>query len=365
MAAAKKQSSASMKAARLRKLFFWLFGPARTAVVIVLLFGVFVGGTWYAWTRLKGRILARPEYRIGPEQVEITPQPPWIPRSDVRAEVFRSPTLDGRLSITDDDLVRRISDAFARHPWVAKVGLVTKEYGMVKVQLVYRKPVCMVQLPDGGFVPVDVEGTLLPTDAGDITPTEAARYPRLLGMDRGPTAPAGTRWGDARVIGAAEIAAALGDKWEPMRLDHIEPAADTSAAANGFAGRATEPVFTLVTRAGTRIVWGYAPGANAVGELLPAEKVARLQHYFENLRHARRSTGQAAEPEHPRFAAGGPAVTDEGDGGGCRESVFHCRKGFPDNLLRPLSFAPAIPADPGSRREARGIRRLWCRGRGR
>ena len=34
--------------------------------------------------------------------------------------------LDGRLSIMDDDLVERIADAFARHPWVAKVERVER-----------------------------------------------------------------------------------------------------------------------------------------------------------------------------------------------------------------------------------------------
>ncbi len=268
-----------------------MFGSGQTAIVLVLLVGLFGGGAWFAWTKLKDHILAGPEYRIGPEQVEITPQPAWIPQSDIRAEVLRSPTLDGRLSIMDDDLAERIKNAFERHPWVAKAAA-AKKYGVVKVELVYRKPVCMVKLPSGGLLPVDVEAMLLPTDAGDITPTEAARYPQLWGMDREPTGPVGSRWGDARVVGGAEIAAALADKWEPMRLDHIEfPTAETVAARladsagqstpNGFAGRSAEPFFTLVTHSGTRIAWGYAPGANAVGELFAAEKVARLQRYFE------------------------------------------------------------------------------------
>jgi hypothetical protein len=283
MAAAKKQQTASPAAARLRKLFSWLFGPARTAVVLVLLVALFAGGAWFAWRKFKDRILATSEYRIGPEQVEITPQPPWISQSDVRAEVLHSPMLDGRLSIMDDDLAQRIADAFARHPWVAKAGPVAKKYGVVKVDLVYRKPVCMVVLPAGGLMPVDVEAVLLPgKETGDITSTEAARYPRLTGVDREPTGPKGSRWGDARVIGGAEIAAALADKWEPMRLDHIEPStADANAAADSFAGRTAEPLFTLVTRAGTRIAWGYAPGANAAGELSAVEKVARLQRYVE------------------------------------------------------------------------------------
>ncbi len=35
-----------------------------------------------------------------------------------------------------------------------------------------------------------------------------------------------------------------------------------------------------MTSGKTRIVWGYAPGAGAIGELPAAEKVARLQRYF-------------------------------------------------------------------------------------
>ena len=283
MAAAKKQQSASHAAARLRKLFAWMFGPARTAVILLLLFGLFIGGAWYAFNKFKPQIFGWPEYRIGPEQVEITPQPAWIPQSDVRADVFRSPMLDGRLSIDDDDLVERLGKAFERHPWVARVERVSKSYGSVKVKLVYRKPVCMVELPGGGLLPVDVEAVLLPgNETGDITPTEAKRYPKLCGVDREPTGLVGTRWGDARVIGGAEIAAALGDLWEPMRLDHIESStANTVVAGQSDVGRSAEPRFTLVVRgSGTRIAWGYAPGANAVGELPAAEKVARLQRYL-------------------------------------------------------------------------------------
>jgi hypothetical protein len=289
--AAKKKPSASADTASLRGLFSWIFGPGRLPLFLVLLFVLFIGGAWYAWVKLKPSILGWPEYRIAPEQVEVTPQPAWIPQSDVRAEVLRSPALDGALSITDDDLAERIHNAFVRHSWVAKVERVTKQYGTVKVELVYRKPVLMVELPRGGFLPVDVEAVLLPT--ADFTPTEATRYPRLSGVDREPTGLAGSRWADARVIGAAEIAAVLIDKWEPMRLDHIEPsAADPAAAPQGnaarpsppdaFAGRSAEPFFTLVVKhSGTRILWGYAPGANALAEPSAAEKVARLQRYLE------------------------------------------------------------------------------------
>lgn len=286
--AAKKQKTPSSGAAWLRGLLSWLFGPGRLLLILVVLLAAFGGGAHFAWLKYKERILNSPEYRVAPEQVEITPLPPWI-HSNVRAEVLRTPTLDGPLSIVDDTLVDRIVTGFSQHPWVAKVQRVAKQYGSVKVDLVYRKPVCMVQVP-GGFFPVDVEAVLLPSE--DFTPVETTRYPRLQGVDRGPTGMVGSRWSDAKVIGGAEIAAVVIDVWEPMRFDHIEPsdADPTIGGAGGtnsqttpdsLMGRPAEPFFTLVTHSGTRVLWGYAPGANAKGWPSTEEKLARLKRYLE------------------------------------------------------------------------------------
>jgi hypothetical protein len=296
MSAAKKQDSSSHWP---RKLFAWLLGPGRPVLVFMVLAGLFGGGWLLAWRKLKPRILGGPEYRVGPEQVEITPLPPWI-HTDVRAEAFHDPALAGPLSLMDDDLVDRIRKAFSERPWVRTVNRVTKCYpasaeaGLVsvKVDLVYRQPVCMVEVPDG-VLPVDAYGVLLPSTE-NFTPLEAKRYPRLVRMDRLPTVPVGGKWSDSRVIGGAEIAAALGAVWDSLGLDRIEPLPDDQAA--GTTAGATEPVggdsrrrlmgpvFALFTRSdgtrgGSRIVWGYAPGANVLGEIPADEKVARLVQY--------------------------------------------------------------------------------------
>lgn len=236
-----------------------------------------VGGPYLAWQKLKPRILAAPEYRVGPQQVEITPAPKWI-HSDIRAEVFRDPSLDGPLSLTDDKLTEQIARAFALHPWVAKPPRVTKRHpsstnpAAVKVELVYRKPVCMVVVPDGVWA-VDAEGVVLPSE--DFSPIEATRYLLLAGANPKADISPGHRWADGKVVGGAEIAAALEPVWERMQLKQIVPlAADVGGAAN------REPLFALVTQRGTRILWGYAPGANMVGEPSAAEKVIRLDRYL-------------------------------------------------------------------------------------
>jgi len=276
----------------MRNGFSWLLGPGRPMLIVLVLAGLFFSAWYLAWQRVGPSVLGGPENRVGPGQVEITPTPKWI-NSDIRAEVFREPSLNGPLSIMDDNLVDRIANAFSLHPWVAKVRSVRKQYPRtgaagqtpvsVKVELDYRRPVCMVEVP-GGLLPVDAEGVLLPS--ADFTSVEAGRYPRLAGVDRKPAGPVGQRWADARVIGGAEIAVALGPAWDALKLQRITPLPPAGAAGLGFAnvvegdsGRRGEYTFCLITRGGTRIFWGYPPGANAPGELPAAEKIARLQRY--------------------------------------------------------------------------------------
>ena len=71
-----------------------------------------------------------------------------------------------------------------------------------------------------------------------------------------------------------------------MKLKQIVPlAADPAAGAAATVGgdssrRSTEPIFALFTRGATRILWGYAPGANVPGEIPADVKVARLKQYL-------------------------------------------------------------------------------------
>jgi hypothetical protein len=284
MSAAKKKISSASAPHWLGSLFSWLWGSGRPVFLVALLIGAFGGGAYVAWIKLGPRIINAPEYHLVPERVEITPLPDWIHRKngEFQMEVFRNALLDGQLRITDDDLIDLIAKAFSQNPWVAKVQHVTKHHpASVKVELTYRKPVCMVEVP-GGLLPVDAQGVLLPSTSEDFSSLEATRYPRLKGVDRGPTTPPGRLWIDAKVIGGAEIAAALADVWTSMELDHIValPEADVGATASGSQTHwAREPVFAIFTQRGTRILWGHAPRAkNITGETPTAGKVAYLKH---------------------------------------------------------------------------------------
>ncbi len=235
------------------------------AILTLAAFGLAWAVTWYM---VRDHVQQGAEYFLTAERLEVTPPPPWI-RSDIKGEVLRSVSLDRPLSILDEDLNRRIHDAFPLHPWVASVGRVTKEYpAKVKVELIYRRPVCMVEVP-GGLFAVDAEGVLLPS--ADFLPHEAQRYPRLAQVNSVPLGQVGMPWGDPRVAGGSRLAAFLIEHWGELRLAQIVP----SSQALDEAGEVFH--FDLFTLEGTRIRWGRPPGVSPEGESPVEEKIARLK----------------------------------------------------------------------------------------
>jgi hypothetical protein len=256
----------------LARLARFLWGPGRPVLVVAVAIAALAAG-WYAvWQRVGPGVLASEGYRVTPEKVDMTPPPPWI-CCDVRAEVFRSASFERSLRLTDDELTERIAGAFALHPWVARVRRVEKRHpARIVVDLEYRRPVCMVEVL-GELLPVDAEAVLLPKE--DFSPVEAARYPRLVGVKSPPVGALGERWGDARVVGGAAIAEVLADVWEEMNLAVIVPSEPP------IPGVASDLTFTLVTRLGTRIYWGRAPGRDGPGEIPAQDKLARLEDYFQ------------------------------------------------------------------------------------
>ncbi len=271
MSPPKKKAKSRPEPSPLGKAIRFLCGPGLPVASLVLLAVVAVATPCLMWLIVGDDLLGSDDYMVGPQQVHIvTPQPDWI-HSDIRSEVFRSTGMNEPMSIMDDGLTRRIRDAFALHPWVAEVGRVSKGHpARVDVELLYRRPVCMVDV-SGRLYPVDAGGVLLPS--GDFSSVEATRYPKLTGVDEIPVGIVGENWGDVRVSGGAETADVLLPVWNELKLLRIVP---STAPEAGLAGRHT---YMLITRGGTRVFWGLAPGTGGPGELPTAEKIARLKQY--------------------------------------------------------------------------------------
>jgi hypothetical protein len=277
-------------------LLAWLlFGPLRSATWSIVAVLVFTASAAALWWHVSSRVVAGPEYQVTSRNVEITPPPQWI-HSDIAAEVVRSLSLDAPLSILDDKLSERIYNGFAAHPWVAEVERVTKRHpAHVRVDLVYRRPVCMVEVASASgpassaaaplnLLPVDVKGVLLPS--GDMPPAERERYPRLKSIATAPLGPPGVKWGDGRVTGGAEVAAALVEVWSELSLAAIVPSASPERGPKG-----DEYTFEIFTRGGTRILWGRSPATWFPGETPVNEKIA----YLRSVRQTHRTLDGARE----------------------------------------------------------------------
>lgn len=232
------------------------------------LLAAFALGGFAMWRNTRGFVVEQDAYQVDPQDVEITATPSWI-RSDVRDEALRAGGLDKSPSVLDGDLTERVSAAFAAHPWVERVDRVTKLHpARVEVDLVYRRPVCMVELPNGynGVYPVDAAGVLLPTN--DFTPEVAEQYPRLVGALALPAGKVGAAWGDSGVTGGASVAAALAECWLPLKLQRIIAVRDPQAG---------DRQFHVVAENGAKIIWGHAPISATAGEPTPADKLAALK----------------------------------------------------------------------------------------
>lgn len=275
MNAAKRKGWRASLAVPLTRLTRPLTGGARPVVIVVTLaIGLVVGAT-VAWRKYGPQIVQDPRFQIDAERIEVTAQPPWI-RADVKAEVVRDGSL-GDLSLLDDQILKRIADAFAIHSWVAEVKGVRKSPTGVAVELVYRRPVAMVEVVSNGkpgLIPIDEQGVLLPT--ADFSQDQARDFLRVAITELKSYGPIGTPWQDLRVADAARIAAVWGDQWRELKLYRIVAVDDPQAI---LARPQPTYEYELQTRPGSRILWGHAPGAEQLDEGAAAEKIAALKSF--------------------------------------------------------------------------------------
>jgi hypothetical protein len=267
------------------------------SAAIALLLVLFLAGWGAAWIVVRDRVAGQDDYYLDADHIDLTPLPPWI-HSHVKAEVLRDASLNHPLSVLDDNLTSRIYEAFPLNAWIARVERVSKRYpARVVVDVVYRRPVCMVEVP-GGVYPVDVESVVLPT--GDFSPVDAARFPLLRGIDTQPSA-AGSSWGDERVLQGSRLAAALADAWMDLHLASLAPLPRPDEFVD-------EPYrYELVTRSQVRILWGLPPTGHAADKTLVEAKIARLRQSLQEL------TGRegAARVIHLEGLDATPGTSDE------------------------------------------------------
>jgi len=238
------------------------------------LLGIFVAGVlallvapWILRQLPRASDLA--EYQFPTRSLRLVPAPPSWVSPTLLDEALALGNLPDTVSLLDERLTANLARAFRQHPWVARVVRVrrTREPGIV-VELEYRRPAALVER-QGGLLPVDVEGVLLPPSASPHEAAEALPVVRGI-VSAAPPAP-GQRWDDPLVAGAAALAAVLAPHWDEFQLSAIEPPTAVTPE------QADDGEYVLTTRGGSRILWGRSPGNGHPGELSPEQKIGRLQ----------------------------------------------------------------------------------------
>lgn len=259
-----KRAAATPDVVKLRPL-----ARRRAKVLVVLAVVMLLGwGVQAIWRRAAPLVANRDRYLLPATAITITPPPEWI-AADIRSQVIQSAGLDGRLSILDGEFVESIEHAFALHPWVQSVDRIEKKFPpAVYVEITYRRPLAVIETARGDLLPVDNAASHLP--ANDVLLIRRKSLPRIAGIVGQP--PEGQRWEDGRVLGALEIIGYLTDAWESLHLETITPRArpEIRDERQFF-------VYDIVTRGGTRIIWGASPHAGVPGESPFAVKLDRLK----------------------------------------------------------------------------------------
>lgn len=283
MAGSKAKAAGSFSAGA--GIIRFLLRPQNRGIVLAtLVVAAAIGGSLYAWQQWGHAVGESPEYVVTPQQIAVTPQPAWI-HSNVKADALRAASIS-RLDLRNRQLVEQVAHAFSLHPWVAKVVRVEKQNpAHVKVDLQYRRPALVVKLdlPDEkNLLFLDEQSVLLPS--GDFAPSQAKDYLRIVAAGETPASVYGMPWGSERIAGAARLAAAWSNRWQPLGLYWI-------VAQRSAGGKLVYELRTQDDR--VRVVWGSAVAGESTGEPSAEQKIAALEHYVQDKGRLDRSDGSA------------------------------------------------------------------------
>ncbi len=272
-------------------------GALLFAVALMIVLG------YFGWYYYGAEHLDRAFYSLQLENLSVTPQPAWI-KSKVAEEVYQNGRLD-RISLLEPRANAAVAQAFETHYWVKSTTRVSKAVGgRVMVDVVYRRPRGMVfyekRNSDSdptdvtrGFLPIDDEGTVLPSD--DFGKEDPWKYFMIFAQDA-PSGEKGMPYGDVRIIEALRLCLLLDAYRQPLDLQEIWINHDQL-------GSGPSPwSFTVVTRDRAReVIWGHAPQAEGRGELPADEKLQRMLAWFKQ--------PPGAGPEANRLDLGTPPNT--------------------------------------------------------
>ena len=267
-------------------------------IIVITLGGLALGG--HFWSSYRARLQADADQRVRWDQVELTATPDWLPSE--WAEWHRAEFEKQSLSLWQSDLVETVAATFTADPWVAEVQEVRKSPGRLSVQVRYGEPL-LVELPEQRVLPIDPAGRVVdvqkfPLRWSDRFIRVAVPEVQLRSLE------ADKLWPDERVLRAAELARTLVSVREPANMAGIyaywtpahlaETALETAGGPRGgdeaTGGGSEETSATdrrgavelrVWTEGRNELIWGSAPGREAVGEASAEQKIRGLQDFLK------------------------------------------------------------------------------------
>lgn len=245
--------------------------------IISLIFNPFtmIAGVFFlsflAWNRYHDSIASPLVKPIDQRILSVNRPPAWI-KTDVRKVAIQESRLQ-EIKLGEPRALEQVAASFAVQPWVKSVKKIQKTAAGIHVDLLYRKPVALVEIGDDALFPVDDEGVLL--DSRDFTGPNAELNYWRVSMPSPITNGllAGYLWDDMRVNDSVLIANAWnGNQTETglMRIvNRSQPTRD----------RMRLQAYELWTLNGTIVIWGNPPGHEVSGEATAAEKIEAIRSY--------------------------------------------------------------------------------------
>lgn len=244
----------------------------------LLILAVFIAASFYAYNKFGLEIAGRSDQQVSLENIVLVPeQPVWV-NSSLKEQIVGQYELD-KLLLDDEELVEQFAAAFKLDSHIEEVVRVEKKVDHIRVEVIYRMPVAMVEVKvdEKRFVfPVDRSAVVMQTN--DFDEADLGEFLRLVSDYSKPKGNSGTPWGDPVITAGAAIASVLNDlAWQSMGLYRIYSIAENDGSNRYY-------YVNLKDDDNVRILWGNPPDEEESGEASATEKLQNLQAFFRENR---------------------------------------------------------------------------------
>lgn len=231
------------------RLIRWLTHPFVVFVAATLL--VMVAASWL-WEKYGPSFPDTARYTLSPEKIQLSPTNEWVPGQPALQLVDRLQS--NGLTLLSKDLVEVTAEQFSQLPYVDTIRRIEKSSAGLKIDVVFRQPVGLLDLGNGLFQRVDRQAIQI--GAPVVIPDETADWlrinvhqPRVSGVEWSPV-------DDERIELAAGICRDLQGVWKELGLYRVV-----------FYWPAGTPVsdetpFEVWTANGSRVIWCNGDGSN-------------------------------------------------------------------------------------------------------